>query len=198
MADVRDNYLKPCSPRSAACTTRSSNLDLALRTSRGEAAVQIETEAAIQTGLRLAHQTSAEFVASVSAISRHPARHRHAIRVLQRDGLVVHPAESRDVTPLSPQAPRSSAHVRRAVITRLQVLQQYMAAQVQGRSAAISIAGQDEITEMAKATKFFVIELKRRENARAAAKEAAEAARDVAERARADAATARADVERTR
>ena len=90
------------------------------------------------------------------------------------------------------------AYVQRAVITRLNVLQQYMRAQVEGRPAAISTAGEDEITEMARATQFFVTELKKREEALAAAKEVAEAARDVAERAGAEAAVARADVELTR
>ena len=51
---------------------------------------------------------------------------------------------------------------------------------------------------MARATQFFVTELKKRQQALAAAKEAAETARDAAEQARAEAAAARADVERTR
>ena len=89
-------------------------------------------------------------------------------------------------------------YVQRAVIARLKVLQQYMRGQVEGRPAAIPIAGEDEITEMATATEFFVTELTKRQEALAAAKEAAEAARDVAERARAEAAAARADVELTR
>ena len=53
-----------------------------------------------------------------------------------------------------------------------------MRAQVEGRPAAIPTAGEDEIAEMARATQFFVTELKKREEALAAAKEAAEAARD--------------------
>ena len=56
-------------------------------------------------------------------------------------------------------------YVQRAVITRLKALQQYMGAQVEGRPAAISTDGQDEIAEMARATQFFVIELKKREEA---------------------------------
>ncbi len=161
--------------------------------------VQIETEAAIQTGLRLIHQTSAEFVASVSAISSATQRDIGTRSAYFNETVSSFTLLSLMTSLLCVAAGAAIfVYVRRAVITRLQVLQQYMAAQVQGRSAAISIAGQDEITEMAKATKFFVTELKRREDARAAAKEAAEAARDAAERARADAATARADVERTR
>src|SRR5262249_36350 len=89
-------------------------------------------------------------------------------------------------------------YVQRAVITRLNLLQQYMRAQVEGQPVAIVTAGQDEISEMARATAFFVSELKKREEALATAKEAAEAARDAAERARAEAAAARVDVERTR
>src|SRR5262245_51220926 len=73
-----------------------------------------------------------------------------------------------------------------------------MRAQVEGRPAARSTAGMNEITEMARATQFFVTEVKKREEALAAAKEAAEIARDSAERAGAEAAAARADVERTR
>ena len=73
-------------------------------------------------------------------------------------------------------------YVQRAVIARLKVLQQYMRGQVEGRPAAIPIAGEDEITEMATATEFFVTELTKRQEALAAAKEAAEAARDVRER----------------
>src|SRR5260370_33539771 len=88
-------------------------------------------------------------------------------------------------------------YVRR-VTPRLKVLQQYMQAQVEGRPAAISTAGHDEITEMAKATQFFVTELKQREEALAAAKKAAENARDATEQAHFDAAAARGDTERAR
>jgi adenylate cyclase len=49
------------------------------------------------------------------------------------------------------------------VITRLQLLQEYMRAQVEGRASAISIDGEDEIAEMAKATQFFVTGIARRE-----------------------------------
>src|SRR5260370_6235461 len=73
-----------------------------------------------------------------------------------------------------------------------------MRAQVEGRPAAISTAGHDEITEMAKATQFFVTELKQREEALAAAKKAAENARDATEQAHFDAAAARGDTERAR
>ena len=42
-------------------------------------------------------------------------------------------------------------YVRRAVITRLRDLQQYMRAQVEGRPARISTTGEDEISEIGKA-----------------------------------------------
>jgi signal transduction histidine kinase/DNA-binding response OmpR family regulator len=161
--------------------------------------VQIETEAAIQTALRLIQQTSGAFVASVSAISSATQRD-----IGNRSAYFNETVSSFTwlsiATSLLCLAAGSAifVYVRRAVITRLNVLQQYMRAQVEGRPAAISTAGEDEITEMARATQFFVTELKKREEALAAAKEAAEAARDAAERAGADAAAARADVERTR
>ena len=160
--------------------------------------VQVEVEAAIQTALRLIQQTSAAFVASVSAISS--ATQRDIGRQSAYFNETVSSFTFLSIAALLLCLAAGTAiflYVRRAVITRLKVLQQYMRAQVEGRPAAISTAGQDEITEMAKATQFFVTELKKREEALAAAKEAAETARDAAEQARAEAAAARADVERT-
>jgi signal transduction histidine kinase/DNA-binding response OmpR family regulator len=161
--------------------------------------VQIETEDAIQTALRLIQQTSAAFVASVSAISSTTQQD-----IARQSAYFNQTVSSFTLLSIAASLLCLAAgtaifvYVRRAVITRLKVLQQYMRAQVEGRPAAISTAGEDEITEMARATQFFVTELKKREEALAAAKEAAETARDTAERARAEAAAARADVERTR
>jgi signal transduction histidine kinase/DNA-binding response OmpR family regulator len=161
--------------------------------------VQIETEAAIQTALRLIQQTSAAFVASVSAISTATQRDIGSRAAYFTETVSSFTWVSIATSLLCLAAGTAIfVYVRRAVITRLNVLQQYMRAQVEGRPAAISTAGEDEITEMARATQFFVTELKKREEALAAAKEAAEAARDAAEGARAEAAAARADVERTR
>jgi signal transduction histidine kinase/DNA-binding response OmpR family regulator len=161
--------------------------------------VQIETEAAIQTALRLIQQTSAAFVASVSAISSATQRDIGGRAAYFNETVSSFTWVSIATSLLCLAAGTAIfVYVRRAVITRLNVLQQYMRAQVEGRPAAISTAGEDEISEMARATQFFVTELKKREEALAAAKEAAEAARDAAEGARAEAATARADVERTR
>jgi signal transduction histidine kinase/FixJ family two-component response regulator len=161
--------------------------------------VQIETEAAVRTALRLIQQTSAAFVASVSAISSATQRDIGGRSAYFNETVWYFTLLNIAMLVLCLAAGTAIfMYVRRAVITRLKVLQQYMQAQVEGRPAAISTAGEDEIFEMARATQFFVTELKKREEALAAAKEAAEAARDAAERARAEAAAARADVEGTR
>jgi signal transduction histidine kinase/HPt (histidine-containing phosphotransfer) domain-containing protein/ActR/RegA family two-component response regulator len=161
--------------------------------------VQIETEAAIQTALRLIQQTSALFVASVSAVSSAIQREIGSRSAYFNKTVSSFTWVSVGMSLLCLAAGAAIfAYVRRAVISRLNVLQQYMRAQVEGRPAAISTVGEDEIAEMGRATQFFVTELKKREEALAAAKEAAEAARDSAERAGAEAVAARADVERTR
>ena len=199
MEDVRAQLPPPCSPKSAACTTTSPGSGSAPKASPSRGAVQIETESAIQTALRLIQQTSAAFVASVSAIANATQRDIGS-RSAYFNETVSHFTLLSIATSFLCLAAGTAifVYVRRAVIARLKVLQQYMRAQVEGRPAAIPIAGEDEITEMATATEFFVTELTKRQEALAAAKEAAEAARDVAERARAEAAAARADVELTR
>jgi signal transduction histidine kinase/DNA-binding response OmpR family regulator/uncharacterized coiled-coil protein SlyX len=160
---------------------------------------QIQTEAAIQTALRLIQETSAAFVTSVSSISNATQR-----EVAGRSAFVNKTVSSSSalsvVASLLCLAALTAifAYVQRAVITRLKLLQQYMRAQVEGRPVTIATAGEDEISEMAGATAFFVTELKKREEALGAAKEAAEAARDAAERAGVEAEAARVDVERTR
>src|SRR5215475_4200689 len=161
--------------------------------------VQIESEAAIGTALRLIKQTSGAFLASVSAVSS-ATQYDISRRSKYFNEMVAYFTFLSIGTSLLCFAAGIAifVYVRRAVITRLKVLQQYMRAQVEGRPAAISTAGEDEITEMARATQFFVTELKKREEALAAAKEAAETARDTAERAGTEAVAARADVERTR
>ena len=160
---------------------------------------QIESEAAIQTALRLSQRTSAAFEASVSAISRATQR-----EVAGRSAYVNQTVSSSTLLSIVASLLCLAAvtaifvYVKRAVITRLSLLQQYMLAQVEGRPATIATAGEDEISEMGRATAFFVTELKKREEALAVAKEAAEAARDAAERAGAEAAAAHVDVQRTR
>jgi signal transduction histidine kinase/DNA-binding response OmpR family regulator len=160
---------------------------------------QIESEAAIETALRLSQATSTAFEASVSAISTATQR-----EVAGRSSYVNRTVSSSSVLSIVTSLLCLAAvtaifvYVKHAVITRLNLLQQYMLAQVEGRSAAIATTGEDEISEMARATAFFVSELKKREEALATAKEAAEAARDAAERAGAEAEAAHVDVERTR
>jgi signal transduction histidine kinase len=119
--------------------------------------VQIENEAAIRTALRLIKQTSGAFVTSVSGISSTTQRD-----ISQRskyfNEMVAYFTLLSIATSLLCLAAGIAIfmYVRRAVITRLKVLQQYMRAQVEGRPAAISTAGVDEITEMAKATQFLL------------------------------------------
>jgi signal transduction histidine kinase/DNA-binding NarL/FixJ family response regulator len=160
---------------------------------------QIESEAAIQTALRLIQRTSAAFEEAVFAISRATQR-----EVAGRSAYLNQTVSSSSLLSIAALLLCLAAvtaifvYVKRAVITRLKLLQQYMLAQVEGRPAAIATAGEDEISEMGRATAFFVTELKKREEALGAAKETAEAARDAAERAGGEAAAARVDVERTR
>jgi PAS domain S-box-containing protein len=126
--------------------------------------VQIEAEAAIQTALRLFQQTSAAFVASVSAISSATQRD-----IGSRSASVNETVANSILLSIATSLLCVGAvaviflYVRRAVIQRLKGLQQYMQAQVEGRSAAVSTAGQDEIAEMAKATQFFVTRIADRE-----------------------------------
>ena len=126
---------------------------------------QIETESAIQTSLRLIRETSARFVASVAAISSATQRD-----VASRSASVNETVANSIALSIAMALLCLGAvaviflYVRRAVIQRLKGLQQYMQAQVEGRPAAVSTAGQDEIAEMAKATQFFVARVSDRES----------------------------------
>jgi signal transduction histidine kinase/DNA-binding response OmpR family regulator len=143
--------------------------------------VQLENEAAVRTALRLIKHTSGAFVASVSAISSATQRDIGRRSKYFNETVAYFTFLSITTSLLCLAAGTAIfVYVRRAVISRLKVLQQYMRAQVEGRPAAISTAGVDEITEMAKATQFFVTRT-------AAAKMIADTARDAAERARTDA-----------
>ena len=125
---------------------------------------QIEAGAAVQTGLRLIEHNSGEFVASVSAIlgttHREIAdRSAYFHRTLSSFYLLI------IGTSLLCVAAGAAIffYVRRAVIFRLMRLQQYMQAQVEGQPATVSIAGEDEIAEMARAAQFFVTAIEDRE-----------------------------------
>jgi signal transduction histidine kinase/ActR/RegA family two-component response regulator/HPt (histidine-containing phosphotransfer) domain-containing protein len=127
--------------------------------------IQIETESAIQTALRLIRETSARFVASVAAISAATQRD-----VASRSASVNKTIANSILLSIAMALLCLGAvaviflYVRRAVIQRLKGLQQYMQAQVEGRPAAVSTTGQDEIAEMAKATQFFVARVSDRES----------------------------------
>jgi signal transduction histidine kinase/DNA-binding response OmpR family regulator len=143
--------------------------------------VQVQNEAAIGTALRLIKQTSGAFVASVSAISS-ATQYDIGRRSKYFNEMIAYFTFLSVGTSLLCFVAGIGifVYVRRAVITRLKVLQQYMRAQVEERPAAISAVGDDEITEMAKATQFFVTRT-------AAAKKIADSAREAAERARTEA-----------
>jgi signal transduction histidine kinase/ActR/RegA family two-component response regulator len=160
---------------------------------------QIDSDAAIKTALRLSQRTSDEFEASVTALST--ATQREVAGQSAYVNQMIASSNSLSIVAAFLCLAGVTAiflYVKHAVITRLNHLQQYMLAQVEGRPATIATTGKDEISEMGRATGFFVSELKKREEALSAAKEAAESARDNAERAGAEAAAAHLDVERTR
>jgi sigma-B regulation protein RsbU (phosphoserine phosphatase) len=119
--------------------------------------VQIEADTATQTSLRLIEQRSDRFIASVSAILRTTqekvdGRSAYFSRMISYFNLLI------AATLLLSVAAGTAIflYVRRAVITRLRAVQDYMRAEVEGRSAAIATDGADEIAEIAKATQIFV------------------------------------------
>ena len=126
--------------------------------------IQIETGTAIQTALRLNQQISVKFIALVSAIVNTTertiaARADYFNKMASYfNFLFIAISLLCFVVGLT-----IFMYVRHAVIRRLRRLQEYMRAQVEGRPGAISIDGQDEIAEMAKATQFFVTGIARRE-----------------------------------
>ncbi len=126
--------------------------------------VQIETATAIQTSLRLNQQVSVKFIAAVSEIVNAT---QHDIS--DRAGLFNKTASYFNfiIVGISLLCIAVGVtiflYVRHSVIIRLQRLQEYMRGQVEGQPGAISIDGEDEIAEMAKATQFFVTGIARRE-----------------------------------
>src|SRR5215467_8540693 len=125
--------------------------------------VQIETETAIQTALRLIQQTSTAFVAAVSTISGATQRdiERQSAYFSQTVSYFTVLSIAASVLCLAAVV-AIFTYVQRAV-TRLRELQQYMRAQVEGRPATISATGEDEISEIGKATRFFVAQIANRE-----------------------------------
>src|SRR5215831_13827155 len=126
--------------------------------------VQIETETAIQTALRLIQQSSASFVATVSGISSTTQQDIGTQSAYFSDTVSYFTALSIAASVVCLAAVVAIfTYVRRAVITRLRDLQQYMRAKVEGRPARISATGEDEISEIGKATQFFVTQIANRE-----------------------------------
>jgi signal transduction histidine kinase/FixJ family two-component response regulator/HPt (histidine-containing phosphotransfer) domain-containing protein len=126
--------------------------------------VELQTETAIQTALRLIQQTSVAFVASVAAISSATQRDTERQSRYFSETVSYFTALSIAASILCLAAVVAIfSYVQRAVITRLTDLQQYMRAQVEGRPATLSTTGEDEITEIGKATQFFVTQIANRE-----------------------------------
>jgi serine phosphatase RsbU (regulator of sigma subunit) len=119
--------------------------------------VRIEADTATETSVRLIQQRSDRFIASVSAIlattqEKVDRRSAYLSRMISYFNLLI------TATLLLSVAAGTAVflYVRRAVITRLRAVQDYMRAEVEGRPAAIATDGADEIAEIAKATQVFV------------------------------------------
>ena len=127
---------------------------------------QIEAGTAIQTSLRLIDQNIDKFLGSVSAIlgatqQEISGRSANLNQTISHFNLLI--IVSSLLCVLVGMA--IFAYVRRAVITRLKRVQEYMRAQVEGRPAEMSINGADEIAEIATATRVFVTRIANREGA---------------------------------
>jgi PAS domain S-box-containing protein len=125
---------------------------------------EIETGVAAQTALQLIQQSSDRFVAAVSAVLSATendigGRSTYFNRIVSYFNILI---LATSILSLVVGAV-VFVYVRRAVIARLKRVQEYMRAQVEGRPAAISTAGEDEIAEIAKTTRFFVTRLANRE-----------------------------------
>jgi PAS domain S-box-containing protein len=127
---------------------------------------QIEASTAIQTSLRLVDQHIDKFLATVSAILGATQREigGHSANLNQtvaRFNLLIIVISTLCVL----AGAAIFIYVRRAVITRLKRVQEYMRAQVEGRTAEMPTKGADEIAEIATATRVFVTRIANREAA---------------------------------
>jgi PAS domain S-box-containing protein len=126
--------------------------------------VQIEAAAATGTALRLIETSSGGLAASVSAIlgatqEEIAGRAAYFHRTAAYFNLLI-------VATLLLSVAAGIAiflYMRRAVITRLRNVQDYMRAEVEGRPAEMATRGVDEIAEIATATQVFVTRLGERE-----------------------------------
>src|SRR6516165_3567969 len=127
---------------------------------------QIEAGTAIQTSLRLIDQNIDKFLASVSTILG-ATQQEISDRSANLNQTISHFNLLIIVTSLLCVLAGAAifAYVRRAVITRLKRVQEYMRAQVEGRPAEMSTKGADEIAEIATATRVFVTRIANREAA---------------------------------
>ena len=138
MEDVRAQLPQPLQSKIGGMHDDIAQFGLGASSLPDVAARQIENEAAIETALRLIQQTSAAFVASVSAISSATQRDIGSRSTYFNETVAYFTFLSIGTSLLCLAAGIAIfVYVRRAVITRLKVLQQYMRAQVEGRPAAI-------------------------------------------------------------
>ncbi|HVH80087.1 MAG TPA: GAF domain-containing protein, partial [Stellaceae bacterium] len=125
---------------------------------------QIEAGVAIQTSLQLIEQSIDKFVGSVSAILRATRQDISGRSAYFNQTISYFNSLIIATTVLCVVAGATIfVYVRRAVITRLKDVQEYMRAQVESQPAAMSTTGADEIGEIAKATQVFVTRLANRE-----------------------------------
>jgi signal transduction histidine kinase/CheY-like chemotaxis protein len=119
--------------------------------------IQIQTKSATETALRLIQQSSAKFVLSVSAILSATQQDIAARSTYFNQTVAYFNLLTIGMSLLCfVAAVTIFFYVKRSVINRLSLLQEYMRAQVEGKPTTIATAGDDEISEMARATQFFV------------------------------------------
>jgi PAS domain S-box-containing protein len=125
---------------------------------------QIEAATAIQTSLRLIEQAMDRFVASVSVVLQGTQEEIRGLsasfdQTIAYFNLLIIGSSTLCVV----AGAAIFLYVRRAVITRLKGVQEYMRAQVEGRPSEIPSTGEDEIAEIGKATQVFVTRIANRE-----------------------------------
>jgi len=128
--------------------------------------LQIEAGTAIQTSLQLIDQNIDKFLGSVSVILKATQQEIGGRAASLNQTVSYFNLLIIGIGILCLVAGAAIfAFVRRSVITRLKDVQEYMGSQVDGRPAAISPKGTDEIAKIAKATQVFVARIASREAA---------------------------------
>ncbi len=124
----------------------------------------LESQTATQTALRLIQVTSDKFVADVSAI-----RNATQAQVAERSAYFNRTTGYYNVVVVATSLLCLAVgfvvfvFVRHRVVARLSGVREYMRDLVDGRPAEMSTAGEDEIAEIAKATRIFVTRIGERE-----------------------------------